>query len=330
MRPHSSRGWIGSLVTVAVFLTATVVLALNSQFVFDTFNYYRYQPTESIAAFAAEAGMNDTGKFLFYSSSPSLEGRETFGDLCGRPESTAAILGCYDGQRIFIYNVTDSRLSGIRETTAAHEMLHAAYARLSDDERTRVDRLLDTEFKKLEGDKDLQDRMAFYERTEPGERHNELHSLIGSEIENISPGLEEYYERYFTDRKKVVALYQQYNSVFNELKARADSLEAQLNSLQARIKENSEVYNTGAAEIQRAVKAFNSKAENGGFGSQAEFSAERQRLVSKITALEALRSAIDNDIEVYHRLADELQAIATETNELNRSLDSSLAPPPSI
>ena len=36
-----------------------------------------------------------------------------------------AVLGCYANREISIFNVTDQRLDGIREVTAAHEMLHA-------------------------------------------------------------------------------------------------------------------------------------------------------------------------------------------------------------
>ncbi len=47
-----------------------------------------------------------------------------------------AILGCYNpsSRDIYIYNVTNSELDGVKEVTAAHEMLHAAWERLSESE----------------------------------------------------------------------------------------------------------------------------------------------------------------------------------------------------
>ncbi len=77
-----------------------------------------------------------------------------------------AILGCYVTQRIYIYDVKDAKLDGIREVTAAHEMLHAAYERMSSSEQTKVNALLEVEYEKLRNDKDLAERMAFYARTE--------------------------------------------------------------------------------------------------------------------------------------------------------------------
>jgi flagellar capping protein FliD len=49
-----------------------------------------------------------------------------------------------------------------------------------------------------------------------------------------------------------------------------------------------------------------------------------------MSGLEAMRASINSYIDTYNQLAIELNGIATETNELNQSLDSSLAPAPSI
>lgn len=328
----SSRGWVGSFVTTVAFLAAALILALNSQAVLDTVNYYQYQPTDQIVALATDSGMNDKGRFLFYTSRPSLESNVTFNTLCTRADAEAntAILGCYNGQNIYIYDVTDVRLSGVRETTAAHEMLHAAYKRLSDGERKAVDQLLEAEYATLKSDQSIETRMAFYDRTEPGERVNELHSLIGTEIATISPELEKYYEQYFADRSKVVTLYQNYNSIFKQLKEREDELKAQLSELHAAIESDSASYNAEAADVQRSIGMFNNRAQRGGFASQAEFAVERQRLVARLSALETLRSSIDSNISRYNQLTDEFNSIATKTNELYKSMNSSLAPPPSI
>ena len=35
----------------------------------------------------------------------------------------------------YIYNVNDERLNGLKEVTAAHEMLHAAYERLPESDK---------------------------------------------------------------------------------------------------------------------------------------------------------------------------------------------------
>ncbi len=83
--------------------------------------------------------------------------------------------------------------------TAAHEMLHAAYAELAPGQRRRVDQLLDQAFE-ASADQRLRDTLAEYADAEPGQRHNELHSILPTEVAELSPPLERYYQRYFEDR----------------------------------------------------------------------------------------------------------------------------------
>lgn len=307
-----------------------IAAALHTQFLLDAVRYYQYHPDVSIESFAVDSGMNDRGTFLFYASQPSLESAATFNGKCGKTEATTAILGCYNGQDIYIYNVTDARITNVREVTAAHEMLHAAYARLNSSDKQKINQLLEAEYTALKDNKSLADRIAFYDRTEPGERDNELHSVIGTEIKDISPELETYYKRYFGDRSKVVALHAQYSAVFESLQKQADDLTSRINSLAESIKSQSAEYNTEANDVEHAIGAFNTRAQQGDFKNQAQFSAERQALVARTTALETMRVKVNDTIAEYNQRVSELNSIATQTEELNHSLDSTLAPAPSL
>lgn len=274
--------------------------------------------------------MTDRGEFLFYASQPSLEGTQMFNEKCARIEQSSAILGCYNGQYIYIYDVKNEKLDGIREVTAAHEMLHAAYLRMSDNERAKVDRLVEAEYTKLSGNQEFAERMAFYARTEPGERDNELHSIIGTEVALIDPELEQHYTAYFTDRSKVVALHTQYASIFYELQARGKELSAELERLADQIEAASGAYNQATVALNNDIQSFNERANSGAFSSQAQFNAERASLVARVEGLEAQRAAINSDRARYNDLREELVAIASESEALNRSIDSSLAPAPSL
>lgn len=326
----SSRGWIGSIMVTVISLAVTLSLFSFSGALVDNFNYYSYRPDPAIESYVTETGMSDRGKFFFYASQPELENAQDFNKACGRTEEKTAILGCYTGQKIYIYDIRDARLAGIRPTTAAHEMLHAAYGRLGADEKQEVNALLETEYEQLKTDDDLAARMAFYERTEPGERYNELHSVIATEVNDISAELDAYYQKYFDDRSKVVALYSQYESVFDELQARADELNRQIAELDAAIKNDTTEYNKEADALQNDIRSFNDRAERGDFNSQAEFNAGRRRLVLRVDQLEGLRVKINSSIERYNQLVTELNGIATQTEDLNRSIDSTLAPAPSL
>lgn len=326
-----ARGYIASLVVVLLSVAVTLFLVLNRQQIVDQVYAWQYTPPAAITAIADRTSMSDNGRFLFYASHPSIEESQVFNDKCARIERSAAILGCYNGRNIYVYNVTNPKLDGIREVTSAHEMLHAAYMRLGDEERKNVDALVEAEYAKLSDDAEFAERMAFYARTEPGERDNELHSIIGTEVASISPALEQHYKRYFDDRAKVVALHTQYASVFAGLQQRSEELSQQLTVLADAIETNSDIYNTRVGQLNKDIASFNARANSGEFETQAQFDAERAKLTAQVGELDRLRVTINEDRATFKELREELLSIASESDALNRSIDSSsLAPSPSL
>ncbi|MEO7904622.1 MAG: hypothetical protein ABIR91_02400, partial [Candidatus Saccharimonadales bacterium] len=235
-----------------------------------------------------------------------------------------------DGTNIYIYDVTDQRLDGIKAVTAAHEMLHAAYARLSDADKQRIDSLLESEYDKLKDNRNFTERMAFYARTEPGERSNELHSVIGTEVSDIGSELEQYYSRYFKDRQVVVQLHDGYSKVFTDLQDRANQLVKQLDTLSAAIKSDSAKYNTMVADLNKAISDFNARTQNNEFSSQSEFAQERAVLLQRADQLDQMRNDINASIARYDALQTQLESVSSQSDALNRSIDSSLAPAPTV
>ena len=306
-----------------------MLIIVNRQRVVDQITVWQFHSTGEIDALVDRAGMNDNGKFYYLASQPKLDATSDFNNECNRIENVTAILGCYSDSRIYIYDVTDKQLDGVREITATHETLHAVYVRLSADEQSKVNILLEAEYKKLENNKDYTNRIAFYARTEPGERDNELHSVIGTEIANISPALETYYSKYFSDRQKVVALDIKYNSVFQKLETRANELAGQLNTLASSISNDSTRYNADAQVLNDDIVAFNNRAENGQFSSQAQFASERSVLSDRVVELDAMRTSINNNITNYNSILIEYNSIASESKKLYNSINSTLAPAPS-
>lgn len=325
-----SQGFITSLVVLVLSIAAATFLFLNRQYIVDQLSVWQYKPSEGVMALAERASMNDHGEFYFYVAQPSIEAANAFNEKCAKKEESTAILGCYNGRNIYIYDVTDPRLDGIREVTAAHEMLHAAYDRLSDEDKTKISVLLETEYEKLRNNAEFAERMAFYARTEPGERANELHSIVGTEVTNISPELEKYYKKYFISRSELVALHEKYASVFLALQKRSDELSAQLDDIAAKIDTQSAAYNTAIDQLNGDIAAFNTKSTNGGFTSQAQFQLERNTLLARARQLEQNRSNVNTLITQYDQLRSELEAVASQSEALNRSINSSLAPAPSL
>lgn len=328
---NSSKGRaIVSAIISLLLIASSILIIFYRQRIIDQITVWRFQPTTEATALADRDGMINEGRFLYYASQSELDSSSDFNKVCTRIEKTSSILGCYNNSRIYIYNITDARLDGIREVTAAHEMLHAAYQRMSDSEKTTINALLETEYKKLENDKDFADLIAYYSRTEPGERDNELHSVIGTEIANIDPALETHYGQYFSNRQNVVALYAKYNSVFQDLKDKADALAVQLSALAASIPDRSANYNADVQTLNADVTAFNKRASSGGFLTQAQFNSERSALMVRAADIDLVRTSINDDVSKYNSILDEYNSIATESNKLYNSMDSTLNPVPSV
>ena len=307
-----------------------IIVWLNHQALIDTFTVWRYTPSAQVAEITNKIPFTDNGKFTFFAARPSVLASDEFNSKCDRKEQNTAILGCYVGDTIYVFNVSDQRLEGIKEVTAAHEMLHAAYYRLSPGEKQRINELVAVEFEELKNNPTYMERMEFYARTEPGERDNELHSIIATEIANIGQELENYYSRYFTDRQAIVDVYQSYNSTFTSLAAAADQLSEQLDQLNKEIEFASKRYNEDVEQLNADIESFNQRARNGDFASQAQFNDERQSLVTRADQVSNSRQNINELIAEYNRLRDEYNDTVTQSNNLYKSIDSSLAPAPQV
>ncbi len=324
---RKATGIIGASIA-AIILAAAGAILLNRQYIIDQINYWTFTPSAEIASFAEKSSMSSTGKFLFYAAHPSLEDRNAFNQSCPSYSSSIAILGCYDGQKIYIYNITDPKLNGIREETAAYEMLHAAYKRLSPSDRKTVDGLLEAEYAKQKTS-DTEASVQYFAKYEPKERDNELFSLIATQFRSIDPALEKYYSRYFNNRQQLVNLYSQYSSVFTNLQNQSRTLYTEINQLNAKIKSDSADYNQKSQQLQADVNAFNANAQSGQM-TQSQYNAQRASLNSRIAALEAERSSINDEIKVFNDKINQYNALNVQFQKLNESINSSLSPAPSL
>jgi len=322
------RASISLAVSIALFLGA-IWIVLNQQYIVDRISVLQYSPSAEIVELTNTVDYTDEGRFYFYAARPIIDGTTLFNKMCERQEKESAILGCYVNNLIYIFDVKNEKLAGVKTVTAAHEMLHVAYRRLPASEKERVDELLAQEHAK-QNSPDLKGRMEYYERTEPGEKFNELHSIIATEFSDISPELEKYYSRFFNDRQKIVALHDSYNSQFKELSNKQQSLSKELDTLAAEIKQLSEQYNVSVDELNGNISRFNDRAASGYFVSEAEFNTSRGQLQEKSDQLAALRNEVDGKVAQYEAKRVEYNTIVGETNKLQESLDSSLAPPPSL
>jgi len=217
-----------------VVLASPLVLAAQRQAVADWWRLRDYDAPPAISSLADQTTMNDLGRKLFYVHKPELKDRSTFGSSCPNFEETI-VLGCYiTHSRIYLFDVTDERLKGVEEVTAAHEMLHAAYDRLSGEEQSRIDALITGTYAQLT-DKRIKDTIDAYRARDPSIVPNELHSILATEVRNLGAELESYYARYFTDRQKIVNLSESYEAEFTSRTAAVAAYDTELTSLKLQI-----------------------------------------------------------------------------------------------
>ncbi|MCL2466882.1 MAG: hypothetical protein FWF21_06420 [Micrococcales bacterium] len=200
---HRAHGLVGVVVVVAA------VLALWS-------GRPSSEPDAQVAALAAEATMTQVGQQLFYAHHPQVLDAAEFAGRC-----PARAVGCYSAGAgsIVVYEPEDERLHGWVVTVASHEMLHAAYDSLDDEDRRAVDALLDVTMAGLGVDDPLRAQVEASVDGREDTRRTEQFAYIGSQVAGVDPRLEAFYGRFFDDRQAVVHAYTSTGSLLVALNA---------------------------------------------------------------------------------------------------------------
>jgi chromosome segregation ATPase len=316
MRPYSLRKVIGLLPLPLALLGWT----WQGENIRENVQLSKYQASPEIAKLVVDTKMSEAGRKIFYLNTPTIEEKKSGLNLCkkeGAKEKTV-ILGCYVSNRgIFIQKVNDKRLAGIMQVTAAHEMLHSAYHRLSTDDRKQVDQELTKFFEQLNNQR-LKKLIAIYRKQDSKVVPNELHSILGTEVSNLGPFLENYYQRYFSDRSAVVNYAQKYESTFTNLLRQSEELDQQmtamkpeLNRLEASTKQQSSSIEQQRSELKRLqdshkTSEYNSRVAS--FNRQVDsYNQQVNRLRQKVAA--------------YNKLVKTYNSVSTEEKSLNESLN---------
>jgi len=311
---------------LVILLAVNGLVWLNREQLIDWWRLRGYQPPQEIAVLVSDDTMTDAGKHLFYINRPSLETKADFNTHCSDKTEETAVLGCYHGDRqgIYLYAVTDARLAGVRQVTAAHEMLHQAYDRLDGAERERINKLLEDFYSSGKLNDDIKTKLDSYKKQPDVVLVNEMHSIFGSEVRDLPAELEEYYKKYFVDRSKVVGFSEAYRAEFTrrqELVKQYDSqlteLKRQINTNKADLEEKMDFLKTKEKEIDQDITSRN----------QAQYDADVQAYNATVqlynSALAATRKLIDQHNDIVGKRND----IAVQEQQLQQALDSRLETP---
>ena len=288
-KPPQGKKGIGCF-TIALIVIFVPIVLLGGFIFFATGKERRtdkdilksYQPAAEIAEIVEKNTLTDHGKATLYRADPQIVDAQTFTRACKTQARGVESLACvasklgggpFGGKQIFLLKIDDPRFSDHKYAASVHEMLHRAYARLSTDEKNRVNGFLDQELSKHPDDSHLTyvvDTLKSRKGSSASDISDELHSKFGIEYSDLSPELEEYYKQYFADRQKVVGLYK--NGGFNsrvrrmdELAYEADALNSKLVSMRNQLSAYQNAgdtgnYNSLVSQFNNMVSQYNAKA----------------------------------------------------------------------
>ena len=313
----------------SIFLLLVVIIVLfgvlkNAQAISDWWQLRGYHPPTLVVQFANEDSMSSYTRHLFYLNRPQIVNNVTaFRNYCPENKNTI-VLGCYHaGQNgIYIYNVPDPTLNGVQQVTAAHEVLHAVYARLSSKEKSSVDSLLENYYKHDLHDPRVLAEVKLYQETEPNDVMDEMNSTFGTEIATLPAPLESYYRQFFTNRSLIVAYEQQYQG---ELTSRYNTInadDAKLATMQKSINEQDDQLTAQLARLTTERSQLDALLQNGQTSSYNDGVSTYNGLVDSYNqAVNSLQSNVNS----YNLLVQKRNQVAGQLTTLDKALDTRVA-----
>ena len=310
---------LGTIITTAVL----IVGVWHIQDFDDWEKLLTYQAPAQIARLATTTTMTDVARRLFYVNKPTIESKKLALNLCKSSEHTV-VLGCYVvGKGIFLQDVTDPRLQGVMEVTAAHEMLHVAYQRMSlFDDRQKLNQQLKAALQQLQNPR-IKQLIETYNEQDSDSVLTELHSILGTEVRDLSPELEQHYRQYFTDRSVIVALSERYEGVFTALRDKAKDLSQQLKTRKStmeqlvdRVKNESESIELGHSTLQRSISV----------NPQVNYQSEISSLNDRVRSYNQLVTQLREQTDTYNQMVNEHNSLFLEEKSLVESLQNTSSP----
>jgi hypothetical protein len=316
---------VGVLAALLIVFAGITAITLNRQNMYDWARLRGYQAPTTIAALADQTTMTSRGRHIFYVNHPVVDEKTAFKSVC--PSATkeqSIVLGCYIGDQrgIYLLAVDDPRLTGVEQVTAAHEMLHAAYDRLSSNERKRVDTMLLDYYDHQLADARIKTTIDAYRKTEPNDLVNEMHSIFGSEIGILPSGLEEYYTQYFSDRQAVVAYANKYQAEFTTRRLQVAAYDTELGRLKEEVSNLQTSLEKQKITIENRQRHLDTLRSSDVAGYNAAVPGYNSLVDSYNNDVGRLRSLIDR----YNSIVVARNAISTEATQLTNELSTDVAP----
>ena len=315
LRTHRIIRTIASLVIIAsVFVAWRFV---NFSAIFDVINAQGYDPSQELAEIIKNLRLTPTGDRIMRGTRADLQDANAFNESCKSHNDTTILLGCYVNGHIFVYNINDHDLRGVREATLAHELLHAAWGRMTNQQKEAIRPSL---YKMYEENEDLRKHLKLYESTE---FYDELHSIVGAQIESekMPEDLRTHYAVYFTDQNLIANYYHKYNDNLVKTEKRLEELEQLIESTKTAIEERETKYNLTNEQLSKDIADFNSRVEKG-LISYGEYEKQREDLVRRQDAMKTEYAEIQKQLTEYNTYVVEYNQYVVFTEKVYNSMNS--------
>jgi len=307
-------------------LLIVLAVAVNQrQNIQDWFKLRGYQPPAAVVQLAGQDTMNSYTRHLFYLNKPQLLSTvSSFRRYCPEDKNTI-VLGCYHpGQNgIFIYNVPDPALAGVQQVTAAHEVLHSVYARLSSKDRAALNNELNDFYKHGLTDQRVLAEVRIYQQTEPNDVMDEMSCTFGTELAILPAPLEAYYKKYFDNRPAIVAYEQQYQGEFTSRQNAIKADDQQLADSKAQIDAQKTALTYQFSQINSDKNHLDSLRSAGQIDA---YNAAVPGYNNEIRIYNAGVDKLHNAVDAYNQLVASRNQIASELTTLETALDTRQLP----
>ncbi|MBQ6355367.1 hypothetical protein IJJ18_03075 [Candidatus Saccharibacteria bacterium] len=319
-RPHKITGAIILVVVVGLLIFGGIYADKLEHFMSDLISNMRYSGSPEITEIADKLQLTSRGRFVFGSTNPAIEDYNEFNAHCNSHDRDTSMLGCYGNNKMYIYNVTAEELAGIKESTAAHELMHAVWDRMPESEKAELSGIILDEYNNGEAHERLQKELKNYDEDEIVD---ELHSRFATEVKKLPEKLEEHYAEYFADQDAVVTFYENYRAPFEKLESKFQELSDEMEEIKNEYDEKEAEYATRAEKFSRAADEFNScAAELDCFPSKAAFDARHNELLAEQNALDEIYDELSAIVDRYNSKVDEYNSNVLSGEKLDNMMNS--------
>lgn len=316
---RQTRRELGAAVVVAGVMLA--VWGLGQSFaVRDFFAGLGFSPSAQMAELVAGLELTPAGERILKATQPALEGKESFNEHCDSHETELSLLGCYTEGKIYVYEITEEKLAASNKVTLAHELLHAAWERMSASEQEEIRGLL-AEVRRENEEWFLAELEAYAEQ----EQTEEVWTRAGTKLRRLPERLEEKYAKYFKNRLKIVGFYDAYQAPFRELRARNEELRKVIFATKDTIERERDEYLKAVEMLDEAVAGFNKCAEEAGcFATDEEFETRRAELTEAREKLLTEREELNVKIDENNARVEEYEKNQMMLGELTDAMNSNV------